>query len=63
MKQITESVLLDTTKTNIIFESLANQEDKKYLRGVTSFESQMNYLKQKHNKSSELVSNELGKAL
>ena len=58
-----EHVMHDQTKLAIIYNSLEDAEDKRYLRGMTCFENMMEYLKSKYNRPSELVSNMLGKAM
>ena len=62
-KIVLENIQHDQTKLTIIYQSLYNPEDKKLFKGVTSFEHQMSYLKQKYNRTTELVSNYLGKVL
>ena len=42
-KIVLENIQHSQTKLTIIYQSLSNPKDKKFLKGVTSFEHQMNY--------------------
>ena len=55
-KELVSGITSEISKVQLIYNSLSNQEDRKHLAGITSFNEIMKYLRQKYHKTAEVAS-------
>ena len=55
LSEITKYITSETIKAQIVYDSLTNPEDRRFLKGVTVFSQQVAYLKSKYHRPREVT--------